>query len=138
MTHRHHDTMSRRTTGDPFDFGQHLIMNLTGCPLEIIGSAERLSAYVTGLVDVIDMVAYGPPQLNDFGHASPDTSGFTATQAMVTQLIETSLISGHLVNARRTAYWDVFSCREFDITKALDYTEAFFTPRTMGWQVLWR
>ena len=136
-TRRVFSDMRRRPDGRGFTFGQHLIMNLTGCPQHVLASSAALTDYVAKLVDEIGMVAYGPTQVEHFGHALPETSGFTVVQVAV-QLIETSLISGHMVDANRTAWWDVFSCQPFDVDKALDLTEEYFNPDVLEWKVLYR
>jgi S-adenosylmethionine decarboxylase len=134
MTRRVLSDMRRRPDpGRGFVFGQHLAMNLHGCRLAVITSPAALADYVAKLVHEIDMVAYGPTQIEHFGHALPETSGFT-----VAQMIETSLISGHMVDADCTAWWDVFSCKPFDVDKALALTEVFFVPEVLEWKVLYR
>lgn len=124
---------ARRPTRTGFAFGQHLLMNLTGCPEYVLSSELGLTTYVAALVEAIGMVAYGPTQIEHFGHASTETSGYT-----VVQMIETSLISGHLVDAHGTAYWDVFSCKPFDVDTALKITQEFFVPDVLAWTVLYR
>lgn len=114
-------------------FGQHLLMNLDGCPLAVLQSEDLLVDYVARLVRRIGMKAYGPTLREHFGHASPKTAGYT-----VAQMIETSLISGHMVDAELTAYWDVFSCKPFDVDAALAVTEQFFAPSVLRWKVLYR
>jgi S-adenosylmethionine decarboxylase len=133
MTRRVFGNMDMRPGDRPFLFGQHLIMNLTGCRQYDLSSPAALEMYVTRLVEVLDMTAYGPVQIQHFGHASPQTSGFT-----VLQLIETSLISGHMVDAEATAYWDVFSCKPFEVDPALELTEQRFRPEVLTWRVLYR
>jgi S-adenosylmethionine decarboxylase len=134
MTRRVLSDMRRRPDpGRGFVFGQHLIMNLHGCRPQVITSSTALADYVAKLVDEIGMVVYGPTQIEHFGHALPETSGFT-----VAQMIETSLISGHTVDATGTAWWDVFSCQPFDVDNALALTEQFFAPEVLEWKVLYR
>jgi S-adenosylmethionine/arginine decarboxylase-like enzyme len=116
-----------------FVFGQHLIMNLAGCPLYILQSEPPLADFVARLVMRIGMNAYGPTQIDYFGQASPATAGYT-----VVQKIETSLISGHMVDATRSAYWDVFSCKPFDVVTCLETAVEFFAPETLEWKVLYR
>lgn len=134
MTRVYRDPMDLPVRGGGmFVFGQHLVMNLTECPRDLVTSRAALTDYVAQLVEAIDMVTYGEVQIPHFGHDNPNTSGFS-----VLQMIETSLISGHLVDATGRACWDVFSCKRFDVDTVLDLTERFFGPATLGWTVLWR
>jgi S-adenosylmethionine/arginine decarboxylase-like enzyme len=133
ITRRVFSDMRKRPDGRGFAFGQHLAMNLYDCPQYVLASSTALADYVAKLVDEIGMVAYGPTRIEHFGHALPQTSGFT-----VVQMIETSLISGHMVDAERTAWWDVFSCKPFDVDKALALTEEYFNPEVLEWKVLYR
>jgi S-adenosylmethionine/arginine decarboxylase-like enzyme len=47
----------------------------------------------------------------------------------MTQLIETSLISGHFVNANNYIYMDVFSCKPYDPTAVIAFTKKFFEAK---------
>ncbi len=40
----------------------------------------------------------------------------------MTQLIETSLISGHFANSSKSAYIDIFSCKWYDTNTAARFT----------------
>lgn len=125
------DEMTERP--ETLGFAQHLLMKLEGCPLAVLQSEDMLVDYVAQLVRKIGMQAYGSTIREHCGHASPTTSGFT-----VVQIIETSLISGHMVDAERTAYWDVMSCKTFDVDAAMTLTEDFFGPDALRWKVLYR
>lgn len=54
------------------------------------------------------MQAYGEPQLNHFATHEPEAAGYT-----LTQLIETSLISGHFVDKNGDCYLDIFRANNF-------------------------
>jgi len=103
-------------------FGQELIINLYDCDLAKITSEKEIKKFVITLCDdVIKMVRYGEPQVPHFGHDNPITSGFS-----LVQLIETSLISGHFSDHKRSAYINIFSCAWFDSEKASAFTQDFF------------
>lgn len=104
----------------PPPFGKELIMDLNGCNA-LISNPEALATYLREAVDLLGMTAYGPPWIHHFGHASPDTSGFTAFQP-----IETSSLTGHLVDSKGTAHWNLFSCQDFDDAAAVHHAEQFF------------
>ena len=56
----------------------------------------------------------------DFGE-DERVSGFS-----MTQLIETSLISGHFANQSNTAYLDVFSCKPYDPAVVEEFAIGYF------------
>lgn len=88
-------------------WGYHAIVDAAGCDHALITSRENVYNFAKQLVKDIDMVAYGEPQIVDFG--SGDKAGFT-----LVQLIETSNICAHFVNELDQMYLDVFSCKPFD------------------------
>jgi S-adenosylmethionine/arginine decarboxylase-like enzyme len=100
-------------------WGYHLILDCAGCDHEAITSAENISAFAKQLVQEIDMVAYGEPQVVNFG--SGNKAGFT-----LVQLIETSNITGHFVEENDTMYLDVFSCKPFDPQKVIEVATSAF------------
>ena len=75
------------------------------------------------LVKDIDMVAYGEPQIVNFG--SGNKAGFT-----LVQLIETSNICALFVpddgNGGNAMYLDVFSCKEYDDQIVINLVKEFF------------
>lgn len=103
-------------------WGYHLIANFTSCDLEKITDEENVRNFSKELVTAIDMVAYGEPQVVNFG--TGNKAGFT-----LVQLIETSNICAHFCNEDGAVYLDVFSCREFDPQTAIDVFDLYFSPK---------
>jgi S-adenosylmethionine/arginine decarboxylase-like enzyme len=66
------------------------------------------------------MKRFGKTQIVDFGE-DPRVSGYS-----MTQLIETSLISGHFANQSRAAYIDIFSCKRYDPNIATEFSRDRF------------
>ena len=95
-------------------WGYHLMLDCAECDSEAIKSYETIYNFTKQLVKDIDMVAYGEPQIVDFG--SGNKAGYT-----LVQLIETSNICAHFVNETNTMYLDVFSCKDFhpDVVQSL-------------------
>ena len=56
----------------------------------------------------------------------------------MTQLIETSLISGHFANASNAAYIDVFSCKGYDPDVVTEYAKNFFGAKSVKTNVVLR
>ncbi len=105
----------------PVMWGFHLIVDAGGCDLKKIKDKKNVEKFATTLVKNIDMVAYGKPQVVNFG--SGNKEGFT-----LIQLIETSCISAHFCNENGAAYIDVFSCKPFSQDVALETIRTFFKP----------
>jgi S-adenosylmethionine decarboxylase len=56
----------------------------------------------------------------------------------MTQLIETSLISGHFANLTNTSYIDIFSCKLYNPYEAAEFSKAFFKAEDYGIQINFR
>jgi S-adenosylmethionine/arginine decarboxylase-like enzyme len=100
-------------------WGIHTLIDLSECDNELIRSKKHIENYANELVKLIDMKSYGDPIVVHFGSHSAE--GYT-----LVQMIETSLISGHFCNVTNEAYIDIFSCKEYDVEKAADFTMGFF------------
>lgn len=105
-------------------WGYHLHLDVAGCNPEAIRSSQTIYDFTKELVQAIDMVAYGEPQIVNFG--TEDKAGYT-----MFQLIETSNICAHFVNEYNHAYLDVFSCKNFDQTVVKDLVKKYFGAKKM-------
>jgi S-adenosylmethionine/arginine decarboxylase-like enzyme len=105
-------------------WGHHLLLDCSGCNPDAITSYEVIYEFTKSLVIDIDMVAYGEPQIVNFG--SGNKAGYT-----LVQLIETSNICAHFVNETNDMYLDVFSCKPFDVDKVISCVNAFFQPKNI-------
>ncbi len=101
-------------------WGLSCCVDLCGCDLEIMSSAEKLAQYVVELCELIDMKRFGDPTIVNFGD-DPRVSGYT-----LVQLIETSSITGHFANNSLRSYLDVFSCKEYDPEVVAEFSKKFF------------
>ena len=104
-------------------WGQHLILDLSGCPRERLVDAGHLREWVAELIDVIKMKAYGEPTLEHFAAHSFDAAGYT-----LLQLIETSNICAHFAENLGQVYIDIFSCKRFDSQLAVNVCRKYFAP----------
>ncbi len=112
--------MQDGTTTD--DFGQELVLNLYECDLQKISDGDHIKEFVVKLCDeVIFMKRYGEALVPHFGHESPITSGYS-----LVQLIETSSITGHFSEYKRSVYLNIFSCKWFDTKKARAFCKRWF------------
>lgn len=106
-------------------YGQELIINLYGCSLRKISSQGAIRTFVTTLCDeVIHMKRYGEPLIPHFGHDNPITAGYS-----LVQLIETSSVTGHFSELKRSAYINIFSCAWYDMEKTAQFCQEFFEAK---------
>jgi S-adenosylmethionine/arginine decarboxylase-like enzyme len=114
-------------------WGKHLLVDAGNCDRESIKSEENIKAFLLDLVERIDMKAYGDPVLEHFATHDPAKGGYTFTQ-----MIETSLIDGHLVDDTGDAYISIHSCKDFDPVDAINCINQFFKPKTVMHQIVYR
>jgi S-adenosylmethionine decarboxylase len=87
---------------------------------DIIRDADSIKRFVYELCEIIQMKRFGECQVVHFGE-DEKVAGFS-----MTQLIETSLISGHFANESNTVYLDVFSCKFYDPRQVAEFAISFF------------
>lgn len=104
-------------------WGYHLILDCSGCDIKAITDPECHKQFLKDLVEKIDMVAYGDPIIEHFAKHDPEKAGYT-----IVQLIETSSITGHFVDATGEAYLDIFSCKEYDDAIVRELVDVFYAP----------
>jgi S-adenosylmethionine/arginine decarboxylase-like enzyme len=106
-------------------FGQELILNLYDCNLKTISSGKKIKEFVVTLCDkVIKMKRYGEPLIPHFGHENPITSGYS-----LVQLIETSSVTAHFSEYKKSVYLNIFSCAWFDMEKTTQFCQEFFKAK---------
>ncbi|MCL4359943.1 S-adenosylmethionine decarboxylase [Patescibacteria group bacterium] len=108
--------------GEDSHFGQELILNLYDCDLAKISSGEEIKKFVIELCDtVIRMKRYGDAFIPHFGHDNPISSGYS-----LVQLIETSSVTAHFSEFKKSVYLNIFSCAWFDPEKTEEFCKSFF------------
>ena len=95
-------------------------VDIYGCGQNIIRDAKMIEKFVNALCETIEMKPFGNCRVVHFG-VDEKIEGFS-----MTQLIETSLISGHFANATNTAYLDIFSCKFYEPRDVAEFAMAFF------------
>ncbi len=101
-------------------WGLHSGIDLHECDGEVIRNAEKIKQFVVELCERIEMKRFGECTVVNFGD-NEKVAGFS-----MTQLIETSLISGHFANQTNTAYIDIFSCKYYSPREAAEFAKEFF------------
>lgn len=104
-------------------WGYHLLMDCSNGDIDSISDKENIENFVNDLVDEIDMKAYGPPLIVHFAEHDEDKAGYS-----LCQMIETSNITGHFVDANGNFYIDIFSCKPFSMHKAVAVVQSYFSP----------
>ena len=105
-------------------WGYHLMLDCKGCN-ENVSNKEAIYNFCKTLVKDIDMVAHGEPMI-EFMLPGDPKQGYT-----LLQLITTSNISCHFMDFDRTAYLDVFSCKEFEPNIVKKIFQDYFNPEKM-------
>ena len=114
-------------------WGQHLVLDLEGCPQQLLACKDNIAKWSAELVEAIDMVAYGEPVIEHFATHSHDAAGYT-----LLQMIETSNIAAHFAENIGQAYIDIFSCKAFDNQIALEVCQKYFKPTNINHTCLQR
>ena len=107
-------------------WGQHLILDLSGCPEKVLSDKSNILLWNDELVSSIEMVAFGPPIVEHFATHSWNASGYS-----LLQMIETSNIAAHFAENIGQAYVDIFSCKVFDENIAIQVCEKYFKPQKL-------
>ncbi len=114
-------------------WGLFTSIDLSNCDPKIIRDAEKVKQFVRELCRLIDMKRFGECVVVDFGE-DPRVTGFS-----MTQLIETSLISGHFGSGvTRYVYLDIFSCKWYDQEKSAEFSKKFFRAEKAIFNVVLR
>ena len=105
-------------------WGHHMVVDAFKCAPNTIRCAKNIESFTKRLVQDIEMVPYGPPQIVMFG--TGNKKGYT-----MVQLIETSNICAHFVEETNDLYLDVFSCKPFHPLVVKGLVNAYFLPGHM-------
>lgn len=98
-------------------------LDLCGCDPAVLADREAIERYIIRLCELLEFKRFGDPTIVRFG-VRPEIAGYSFTQ-----LIETSLVSGHLVDASRCGFIDIFSCSAYSVDAAQRYTREYFSAR---------
>jgi S-adenosylmethionine/arginine decarboxylase-like enzyme len=103
-------------------FGYHTMLDCAGCN-DGISNKETIYEFVKELMVNIDMTAHGEPVIEYLLPGDPK-QGYS-----LMQLITTSNICGHFMELDGTAYFDVFSCKEYNHQAVIDTVNKYFSPK---------
>ena len=98
-------------------------VDLYECNPKTIRDARAIKRYVDELCELIEMKQFGETQIVNFGE-DEKVAGYS-----MIQLIETSLVSGHFADKTNNVYIDIFSCKYYEPTVAVEFTRKFFEAK---------
>jgi hypothetical protein len=101
-------------------WGRWCGLDLRGCELARMTDSRAIARYIEELCDLLKFRRFGNPNIVRFGDR-PEIAGYSFTQ-----LIETSLVSGHLVDHSRCVFIDIFSCATYSTREAEVFTRRYF------------
>ncbi len=113
-------------------WGMSLCVDLKDCNSKIMRDAEKVKEFADKLCKLLEVKKFGETTVVDFGE-NPRVTGFS-----MTQLIETSLISGHFANNSNAIYLDIFSCKEYPPYKAAEFCQEFFEAKSYNIKINFR
>ncbi len=101
-------------------WGLSCSVDIYDCNPDTIRDADAIRRFVAELCTLIRMRPFGETQVVHFGQ-DERVAGYS-----MTQLIETSLISGHFANQTNSAYLDIFSCSHYEPETVASFAQQFF------------
>ena len=107
-------------------------LDIRNCDYNKITDKAYVEQFAVELCDLIGMKRFGDPVVVHFGE-DEHVEGFS-----LTQLIETSLVSGHFANSSKNVYLDIFSCKVYDPFIAAKFATEFFAGDDYDINVLFR
>ena len=115
-------------------FGPHLILEAYGCPKEkladMTGIAKMLDSYPTKL----DMNKIMPPYVFTYNDGTVEEDWGVSGVVLIAE----SHISIHTFPEKGFAALDIFSCKDFDVEKAIEFFCEQFEPEGYEKQVVMR
>lgn len=106
-------------------FGPHVTIDLIGCPKEILSDYELHFNYLKMLPGLIQMTPITQPYVFPYSGLVPEDKGITGII-----IIAESHLSIHSFEDKGYSFIDIFSCKGFDVDKAIEITLSTFKPQT--------
>lgn len=113
-------------------WGMSINVDLYECNPETIRDPKKIKEFVDTLCTMIKVKRFGETTIVNFGE-DERVAGFS-----MTQLIETSLVSGHFANQTNNVYLDIFSCKEYPPHLAAEFCKTFFEAKKMRTKITFR
>lgn len=114
-------------------FGPHLILEAYGCNKEKLSDLTLMSEMLDAYPAQLDMTKIMPPYVFRYSGAVPDDWGVSGVV-----LIAESHISIHTFPDKGFVTLDIFSCKDFDVDKAIEYFCSVFEPERYDKELIMR
>ncbi|HDD72553.1 MAG TPA: S-adenosylmethionine decarboxylase proenzyme [Candidatus Aenigmarchaeota archaeon] len=111
-------------------FGKHLIIDGYECNPEKLSDINHIYNFLEGITDEIEMTKLMPPYVQEISKNPKAYQGFI--------IIAESHVNIITCPKDRTVIVDVFSCKDFDDEKAINYTKDCFEIRRMEYKSFYR
>ncbi len=105
------------------EFGPHITLDLKGCPKEILSDYNLHFDYLKCLPELIHMTPITQPYVFPYSGLVPEDKGITGIV-----IIAESHISVHSFEDKGYCFIDIFSCKDFDVERAIEITKNLFKP----------
>jgi len=114
-------------------FGPHLMLDCYGCSESRLKDLQFILKFLDELPEIIDMHKIADPYAVDYP-GRPDSFDKGGISAVV--LIAESHISIHTFPSQNYMSVDIFSCKNFDIEKAIEYISRAFQAKKLEKKIL--
>ncbi len=129
----HHYTLSWKNKFNKSNaWGLLTSVDIYDCNPSLVRNSDAIKTFTRLLCEKIKMKRYGECEVVHFGE-DDRVAGFS-----MTQLIETSLISGHFANESNSIYLDIFSCKFYEPRDVAEFAIEFFKGSNYKMQVALR
>ena len=105
------------------EFGPHITLDLKGCPKEVLSDYNLHIDYLKSLPGLIHMTPITQPYVFPYSGLVPEDKGITGIV-----IIAESHISVHSFEDKGYCFIDIFSCKDFDVERAIQITKDLFKP----------
>lgn len=106
-------------------FGPHLTLDLKGCPKEVLKNYNLHFDLLKNLPEMIGMTPITQPYVFPYSGLVPEDKGITGVV-----IIAESHLSIHSFEDKGYSFIDMFSCKAFDVEKAVEYILDTFKPES--------
>jgi len=108
------------------EFGPHLMLDCRGCNAEKIGNLDFVWHFLNDLPEKIGMTKIIQPYVFPYEGLIPEDRGITG---MV--VIAESHITFHSFTEKDYFFFDIFSCKHFDVNRVVDLVREAFEVQNM-------
>ncbi len=115
-------------------FGYQLLLDLYGCKKDVCDDLGVCYQFLDDIVDELGMEKQAPPNIfRSDAVRFPDKAGLSGWAP----LIESSIVI-HTLTEKNFISIDVYCCKYFDVKKAKDICQSFFSPKNIDEQYIER